>query len=76
MNIAQENRYPFYLSKCNLFIDNYHLKIMKIAQPISYKFHTLGNGNLVSFAEWLTRNNEGYLITFTDRGYVIIINIK
>jgi hypothetical protein len=71
-----EADYPFYLAKCQLFIDNYHLKIIKKASPLPIKFESLGYGRLRQFADWVESPVQSILIGITTLNIILVISIS
>jgi hypothetical protein len=69
-------KYSFILSRGNLFIDNYYLKIMRKATPIPLQLECMGYGRLSWFAEWVGNSECDYLIGVTDQEWVIMVCIK
>ncbi len=68
--------YPFYLTQCQLFIDNYHLKIIKNAPPLPIKFAHIGYGEVREFADWVGFPQEATLVCITTLNTILVISIN
>lgn len=67
--------YAFYLSRCQLFIDNYHLKVIRKATPMPVRFDSLGYGKLREFASWVSAPQKNILVGVTTLNIVLVISI-